>query len=230
MPRPKRKKIDQLKTQVWYEAVRTQLERKTAYEMDAKFGTGTDRHWYKYRAGTRVPTAATLAAVERVCPGSRAVFDQGPGGVKLWQALAAPHSELWELIDLSIPEFQEQRKCGLIGIAQYAHEFDRRLIPQQYKSTLDFIAHATGLQKNAIYLAHAEEEISLTPEIVVSVIAFWRLCSLVLFNMLSADYLLSGVMVALSHGEIFGPETDSLLWKYLNDQLREEYPVAKNQK
>lgn len=230
MPRPKRRKIDQLKTQVWYEVARAQLGKRTAYEMDAAFGTNTDRHWYKYRAGTRVPTAATLAAVERACPGSRSAFDQGPGGVKLWQALAKPHAELWELIDISFPELKEQRKIGLIGIAQYANEFDERLIPQKYKATLDFIAHGNGLQRNAIYLAHIKGEISLTPEIAMSVIAFWRLCSLVLFNMLSADYLLSGVMVALSHGEIFGPEIDSLLWKYLNDQLREEYPIAENQK
>ncbi|MCB5207713.1 hypothetical protein [Methylovorus mays] len=206
------------------------MKKETAYEMDAEFGTGTDRHWYKYRAGTRVPTKATLAAVERVCPGSRSVFDQGPGGVRLWQALASPHIELWDLIDLSFPKLQELRRVGLAGIAQYAIEFERRLIPQQYKSKLDYIDHAKGLQRNAIYLAHTTEEISLTPEIAVSVIAFWRLCSLVLFNMLSADYLLSGVMAAMSHGEIFGPEIDELLRKYLNDQLREEYPVDHNLK
>lgn len=230
MPRPKRSKINQLKTRIWYEVVRAQLGKNTAYEMDKEFGTGTDRHWYKYRAGTRVPTHATLAAVERKCPGSRSAFDHGPGGVKLWQALNAPHTELWELIDIWLPELQEQRTVGLAGIAQYADEFDRRLLPDEYKPTLDFIAHAKGLQRNAVYLAHTKSEIRLTPEIAVSVIAFWRLCSLVLFNMLSADYLLSGVMLAIHHGKIFGADIDNHLWKYLNDHLREEYPVAKNQK
>ncbi len=230
MGRPKRKEIDKLRTKIWYESIRKGLNLKNPYEMDAYFDSGTNRNWYKYKDGMRVPTHATLANVERKCPGSRAVFDTGPQDVKLWQALARPHNELWEVIDISFPNLQTPRKYGLLGIPQYANEFGKQLLPQKYHATIDFIEHGKGVQNNKVYLAHSKGEISLTPEIAVSVIAFWRLCSLVMFEMLKADYLLSGVKLAFYHEEIFGADIDNHLWKYLNDHLREEYHVAQNQK
>lgn len=228
MARPRRNKFDQLRTQVWYEFIRDQLGLNTAYEMDAYFGTGTDRNWYKYRAGTRVPTHATLAAVERVCLNSRSVFDKGPKGTLLWQAMAAPHVELWEVIDVMFPDMKEHRKFGLIGIAQYEFFFDTLLIPNQYKAELDYIANSKGLQANVIYLAYSKGQVSITSEVAASVIAFWRLASLVLFNMLMADYLLSGVTRVFSHGQMFGPAIDDLICKYINNHLREEYPIDRN--
>lgn len=229
MARPKRKSIDQLRTVIWYEWLRGGLGLSTAYEMDDFFGSGTDRNWYKYRAGTRVPTPATLAAVEKRCPGSRYVFEKGPGGVMLWEALAGPHTKLWRVIDVTFPEYQDARNKGVLGIMQYANFFDRQLLPEKYKSGMDFIEHAKGLQRNAVYLAYSRDEVEITPEIVASVIAFWRLCSLVMFNMVNADYLLTGVMEALFHGEVFGDDIDKPLWKYLKDNLKEEYSLAQNQ-
>ncbi|WP_146187149.1 hypothetical protein [Novimethylophilus kurashikiensis] len=174
--------------------------------MDDFFGSGTDRNWYKYRSGTRVPTHATLAAVEKRCAGSRAVFDLGPGGVMLWAALAAPHAKLWEVIDVIFPEQKEWRNRGLLGIQEYAIHFERKLLPENYKAEIDYIAHSKGEQRNAVYLAYSRGEVKITPEVVAGVIAFWRLCSLVIFNMLSADYLLSGMMHALYDGQIFAPK------------------------
>lgn len=227
MARPKRKKIDQLRTKVWYEWLRDQLGLSTAYEMDDFFGSGTDRNWYKYRAGTRVPTHATLAAVERKCPGSRFVFEQGPNKVQLWVALAAPHIELWDVIDSTFPEYKEARNHGVLGIQQYGNFFERKLLPEEYKRGIDFIDYAKGLQRNAVYLAHTRGQITITPEIAASVIAFWRLSSLVFFNMLNVDYLLSGLMSVLHDGNVFGSRIDNHLWRYLNDNLREEYSVSK---
>jgi len=230
MGRHSRKEIDKLRTMVWFEHVREDLGVDKVSKMNDAFNLRPDRHtkeplnmhWYKYRSGARMPTIGSRAAIERRCPGSRQVFEVGPGGVLLWDALDAPHAKLWKVIDITFPEYKEQRRIGM-GLMQYKQFFNKLLLPADYHHGLDYIAHAKGLQRNAVQMAFSKGEISITPSIVASVIAYWRLSSLVMFDMYHADYLLCGVILALKNGEIFSSAMDKLILGYLENYLKEEY-------
>jgi hypothetical protein len=212
MGRPSRKGIDSLRTQVWYEAVRIGLDLKSAYEMDDYFGTGTDRNWYKYKGGTRVPTHATLAAVERVVPNSRAVFDIGPLGVSLWKAFSAPHAELWDVIDEAFPQYAEPRKQLPLGLMQYRNFLDRRFIPPEAANEIDYVEWQQGDQPNAIMLAHQRDLITIRGADIACGVAYWRLSYLVAFDMLFANYLLGGLESAFP--DVFGNVIGRLLQDY----------------
>ena len=218
MGRPTRKAIDKLRTSVWYEAVRIALGLRSAYQLDAHFGTGTDRNWYKYKAGTRVPTHATLAAVERAVAGSRAVFDIGPNGTVLWKALSGPHDQLWDVIDIVFPETATARVAVPLGLVQYQNFLDKLFIPPDLKLEIDYIEWQQGDQPNFIGLAYRHNLIAIAGDEIACAIAYWRLSKLVAYDMFFANYLLDGI--ELTFQDVFGPEVGKLLLNYSREYLK----------
>lgn len=218
MGRPSRKPIDTLRTQVWYEEVRSVLGLSTAYQLDERFDTGTDRNWYKYQRGSRVPTQATLAAVERVAPTSRLVFDVGPAGIEMWKALSAPHDQLWPIIGAVFPEHEEHRKSVPLGLTQYRQFLGSKFIPRYLSSRIDYVEWQRGDQRNAIALAYEREEISISLADTACAIAYWRLSNLVVVDSLFANYLLSGIESTFE--SIYGKTVGQLLFAYTRKYLR----------
>lgn len=206
MGRPSRKAIDTLRTQVWYEAVRAGLDLKNPYEMDDHFGTGTDRNWYKYKAGTRVPTHATLSAVERAAPSSRAVFDVGPRGVSLWKAFSGPYEQLWDVIDDTFPQYAGPRKTVPLGLLQYRNFLEMRFISGDDAHKVDYMEWQQGDQPNVITLARQRDLITIDGADIACGIAYWRLSHLVAFDVSFANYLLDGLESAYiaEFGEVTG--------------------------
>lgn len=218
MGRPSRKPIDTLRTQVWYEEVRSILGLTTAYQMDERFGTGTDRNWYKYQRGSRIPTHATLAAVERIAPTSRLVFEVGPEGVGLWLALFGPHDQLWGVIDAAFPEYEETRKAIPLGLLQYRNFLDKKFIPPYLSTRIDYVEWQQGDQPNAVMLGFLRNEISISIADTACAIAYWRLSNLVAFDMLFANYLLAGVESIFE--AIYGKTVSKMLLGYTRKYLR----------
>lgn len=219
MARPKRSDIDILRTKVWYEWIRTKLNLKTAYEMDLYFGSETDRNWYKYESGVRVPTHATLYFVESKCVGSRVIFDDGPNGSNLWRAISAPHSDLWSIVDIYFPAHVVDREAGILGLLQYANFLQNSLILEKYASNIDYLSHAKGLQRSFIEIALERNEISINYELASTVIAIWRLSALVIYNMLNADYLLGGLISAFNKAKINQDNFEQLIGEFLRSNL-----------
>lgn len=217
MGRPSRKPIDTLRTQVWYEEVRVILGLTTAYQMDERFGTGTDRNWYKYQRGSRIPTHATLAAVERVAPASRLVFDVGPSGIPIWKAFSAPYEQLWDVIDNAFPQYAEPRKIVPLGLLQYRNFLDKRFIPREAVCEIDYTEWQKGEQPNAITLARKRGLITISGADIACGIAYWRLSQLVTFDMLFANYLLGGLESAFPavFGEVVGCLLQDYSWRNL---------------
>lgn len=239
MGRPKRSSLNSLKTKLWFMYIYKDLGVARVSQMDDALNARIDRHtkghvsmhWYKYEKGLRTPNVGNLAAVERRIPGSRMIFDVGPNGAMLWDALNAHHVDLWKVIDKTFPEYKPLRNSGIFGLLQYKSLLNKLLIPEHYLKYTDYIAYSRGLQGNSVNLAFESEEISIAPSTIASVIAYWRLSSLVLLDLINADYLLSGVMSVLNPENspkkrfIFDPTIDLLVWQYMSDYLKEEYPV-----
>lgn len=219
MARPERSDFDKLRTKVWYEWIRQQLNLRTAYELDSHFGSGTSRNWYKYESGERVPTPATLYFVESKCVGSRLVFENGPSGSNLWNALSAPHSALWDIIDITFPQHITARNSGVLGLLQYTNFLEKKLILEKYALNLDYLQHAKGEQRNYIFLALENNELEINYELAATIIAIWRLSALVIYNMINADYLLDGLILAFHNSKINHDNFEQLIGYFLRNDL-----------
>ncbi len=99
--RPHKTELDRLKTRTWYASIREAVsavigrasrdsDLMEAFEdkVPRDSGLANDpKHWSRYRAGKRTPGPDTLDVVEQVNPGTRRVFEHGPGFSYLWEAL-----------------------------------------------------------------------------------------------------------------------------------------------
>ena len=214
MARPKRKEIDKLRTKVWYLHLESTLGKENAYQMDKYFESDTNRNWYKYRDGIRVPTHATLAFVERTCPGSREIFDSGPKKTQLWKALYSDYEVLWDVVDDYYPQYKDLRLKECLGLLQYMNFIDNDLIIPQYSCWIDYIEFAKDNRRNVVSKAISENLIYITPHQFACFIACWRFCVLVNYNLIHGEYLLGGIWSGLN-GRVFGQSIDKLLNEYI---------------
>ncbi len=113
--RPKTPMIDRIATQAWFNALMNASESKNAYEVARQYDSSLkSKRFEKYARGTVRPTAGTLAAVDRKLYEDfgvkvRKVFDDGPEGVPLWDAMSGNIELLWDVIHKENPALKTMR-------------------------------------------------------------------------------------------------------------------------
>jgi hypothetical protein len=110
--RPKRSAVVAMKAAAWSRAVLMTAGDRTSPALarrvsDSRMGRDRvlldDAEFRRYMAGAHAP-ATRLAPFERMFPGTRAVFDVGPGGLPLWEALEGdlPSSAFSRVVDADL--------------------------------------------------------------------------------------------------------------------------------
>ncbi len=110
--RPRRSAVDAMRTTAWARAVMAAASETTAAGLARRVSDSELRRDQlsidddvvrEYLAGVRSPMTR-LAPLERVFPGTRAVFDVGPGGLPLWDALQGdlPNPAFARVVDADI--------------------------------------------------------------------------------------------------------------------------------
>ena len=123
--RPKIPMIDRIATQAWFNALMKASESKNAYEVAKQYDPSLEsKRFEKYARGAVRPTAGTLAAVDRKLNEDfgvkvRSVFDDGPEGVQLWDAMSGNFELLWDIIYKVKPTLKYMR----VTHEQKVHEF-----------------------------------------------------------------------------------------------------------
>lgn len=79
MARPKRNRIDEIRTRAWSAATLRQSG-LTIPNMEERLGD-TSKAWYKYRKGEHVPNAGLVERVKRIWPGTAHFFHHGPASL-----------------------------------------------------------------------------------------------------------------------------------------------------
>jgi hypothetical protein len=132
--RPKTPMIDKVAAIAWFHEVKRITGAGNATQAAAYSGQDPEsRRFYKYASGEITPSHATLNEVDnylrRDAPqGIRQVFDKGPEGVPLWDALNGPLEEIWPIIDTPFPEMPKLR----LARSAHAHRvnaFIDRILP-----------------------------------------------------------------------------------------------------
>lgn len=79
MARPKRNRLDEIRTRAWSVATLKQSG-LTIPKIEERLGD-TSKAWYKYRKGEHVPNAGIIERVERIWPGTAHSFHHGPASL-----------------------------------------------------------------------------------------------------------------------------------------------------
>lgn len=79
MARPKRNRLDEIRTRAWSVATLKQSG-LTIPNLEERLGD-TSKAWYKYRKGEHVPNAGIIERVERIWPGTAHFFQHGPASL-----------------------------------------------------------------------------------------------------------------------------------------------------
>jgi hypothetical protein len=101
--------IDRIATQAWFNALINASHSKSVYQVAQKFNkTPESKSFEKYARGAIRPTAGRLEDVDRELYRTyktkvRMVFDDGPEGVPLWDAIAGDFEVLWDIIYKASP-------------------------------------------------------------------------------------------------------------------------------
>lgn len=137
--RPKIPMIDKIATQAWFNALMNASESKNAYEVAKQYDSSLySKRFEKYARGAVRPTAGTLAAVDEKLHKDfgvkvRRVFDDGPEGVPLWDAMSGNFELLWDIIYKENPSLKTLR----VTHEQKVHEFiDSLLISPDNESNV----------------------------------------------------------------------------------------------
>lgn len=102
--RPKTPVIDKIAAKAWFYALMNASGSTNAYEVAKQYDASLDsKRFEKYARGEVCPTAGTLDAVDRKLDKDfgvkvRTVFDNGPEGVPLWDAMSGNFELLWDII------------------------------------------------------------------------------------------------------------------------------------
>ena len=106
--RPARKYVDNMAAVAWITDLKRQAGNISAYAVGRKVYPGVDAPRFdKYDKGEVSPRDSVLTDTEKAFPGSRLIFDNGPEGVELWDAIDGDYEKLWSIID---PAFQDMKK------------------------------------------------------------------------------------------------------------------------
>lgn len=110
--RPKIPMIDRIATQAWFNALRNASNSENAYQVAKQYDESLEsKRFEKYSRGEVRPTAGTLKAVDDKLSRDfgikvQMVFDDGPEGVPLWDAIAGDFEVLWDIIYKASPELE----------------------------------------------------------------------------------------------------------------------------
>jgi hypothetical protein len=101
--------IDRIATQAWFNALINASHSKSIYQVALKFNKSPEsKSFEKYARGAIRPTAGKLEDIDRELYKTykvkvRMVFDDGPEGVPLWDAIAGDFEVLWDIIYKASP-------------------------------------------------------------------------------------------------------------------------------
>ncbi len=129
--RPETPKIDLIATKAWFNALKEESGAENAYQIAKKYDaylntvaisgskerpppTLASKRFEKYAKGDVRPNVDTLVHVDKMLAvqgqsSVRTVFDDGPDGAPLWDALSGDFDALWKLIDKAVPEMPKLR-------------------------------------------------------------------------------------------------------------------------
>lgn len=110
--RPQKGEDLRIRTIAWYHAALRAAGVENATAMAKRFDDDLARHdprgkyastkesgkWKRYRDGSNAPSRQTLLFVQRLYPDVAGVFEIGPEGKPLWQAMSGPQPELPSLL------------------------------------------------------------------------------------------------------------------------------------
>lgn len=107
--RPTIPMIDRIATQAWFNALKNASNSENAYQVAKQYDESLEsKRFEKYARGAVRPTAGTLKAVDDKLNRDfgikvQMVFDDGPEGVPLWDAIAGDFEVLWDIIYKASP-------------------------------------------------------------------------------------------------------------------------------
>ena len=121
--RPPIPKIDKIAATAWFYELKRLTKATSASEVAKKVNEDPEsKRFNKYERGEVTPSYTTLKNIDthlfsiyRI-PAVRGVFDDGPEGVRLWDALAGNCENLWDIIDAECPAI------SLLRVARNRHE------------------------------------------------------------------------------------------------------------
>lgn len=166
---------------------------KTSYQVAKLFDATLEKRFEKYACGSVSPTNTTLSLVEKKFPGTRRVYEKGPGKrVSLWDAMDGAVEHAWGCLVSYDPIFDLMRRRGA-GQDARARVLAEKLNIKPVQP--DYIEYGKGLQRNAI-AAQINESEELKESIgfdeLAAVAALWRFSQFVGWCP-SIDYLYDGV-------------------------------------
>ncbi len=224
--RPRNNFVDSYAAKAWINALRARAGNVSAYAVGVQvakqlhYSVGYLPRFDKFAEGAIGPRDATLADTEKVFPGSRIVFDNGPEGVELWDALDGNFEKLWEIIDPacdSMPFFREMQqshreKAG----ALLDFIFEHPPIPKELPQFIDVLPTRTRYAPNIIQeyctqfgphqeawagghynfpeLGRVDVRLNLSFSKLAAFISMWRLSMLIIDCLEEMDYVMTGLL------------------------------------
>ena len=153
--RPKTPLIDKIATTAWFNALKSASHSSNVYQVAKLYDeTVGSKRFEKYARGEVRPTAGTLELVDRKLHETykakvRRVFDYGPEGVPLWDAIAGDFEVLWDIIykaSLGLTTLNTIR----VSHEHRVHQFIDTLFSEPITSLDNFSGDFLGLRYNDI--------------------------------------------------------------------------------
>lgn len=76
--RPKKTPFNKIRGQVWLRQLLLESGSSSPTQLDENLGTVTDKNWYRYQSGERIPDLKTRQFVQQAYPATAKYFDSGP--------------------------------------------------------------------------------------------------------------------------------------------------------
>lgn len=131
--------IDRIACRAWYNALKNESGSSSAYGVAIYCNPEVDsKRFYKYARGSVTPSHNTLKLADDKLVASgksavRMVFDEGPEGVPLWDALSGDFQKLWKIIDNAAPQLADLRMLRT-SHEQRVNAFMNSLLPEIQES------------------------------------------------------------------------------------------------